>query len=241
MTFLYSTLSGPEYVPAQVALNSEHAQEAFDLDPNRRLPSRNRVGRAGRARGVGKILRRTTAKAIDLARCQLARMCDLASSDRTDGRSFDRRYGGGVPVECCELHLEGFAVGVDMNNRPDIACLKALIGQRCCQNDPVVFRDHAENSLLAGTSGHQTRCFGASIDDPDRPHRPTLALLSLRRYRAIDNMFLTVGRLDTLHNLAGLSHRAKSANQRLRVLDRETERFKELSLPPLSGCAEFIR
>ena len=42
-------------------------------------------------------------------------------------------------------------------------------------------------------------------------------------------MFLTVGRLDALHNLAGLSHRAKSANQRLRILDRETERFKELS------------
>jgi hypothetical protein len=134
-------------------------------------------------------VRRKTAQAIDLPSGQFARVCDLSSCDRTDGRSFHCRYRSSVPVECRELHLEGLAVGVDVNNSPDVADLQALVGHRRSQNDPIMFSDHFESSLLARIGRHESRTAVAAVDNPDRSDQPLSALFSVCRQPSIDNMF----------------------------------------------------
>ena len=44
------------------------------------------------------------------------RVGDVASGDRSNRRSLDRRHGRGIPVQGYELDLERLAVRVDMND-----------------------------------------------------------------------------------------------------------------------------
>ena len=101
--------------------------------------------------------------------------------------------------------------------------------------------DHAEDSLLAGISGHQTRCFRAAIDDPDCPDYPRMSLLSLRRHQAVDNILFAVGGFQILDDFAGLSHCAKRADESLWIRSGDPSDSKNCALPPLSGCREFSR
>lgn len=56
------------------------------------------------------------------------------------------------------------------------------------------------------------------------------ALLSLRRYCSIDNIFLAVGRLGQLHDFPCLGDGVESAGQQVRILTCEAERLEELRL-----------
>ena len=93
-----------------------------------------------------------------------------------------------------------------------------------------MFSDHDEGSLASRIGGNQSRCFRTSIEDPDGPDHPVAALLSLRRYSSINNIFLAVGRLDELHDLSRLGDGLESAGQQFRILGREAERVEELCL-----------
>ena len=160
---------------------------------------------------------------------QLARMGDFAAGDGSDIGSLNGRHGGRPSIESGELHFEGFAVEVDMNHRPHIAALQAFLGNGSSQDDPIMFFDHDEASLPSRIGRDQARGLGASIDDPDGPDHPA-ATLSLRRYRSINNIFLTVGRIDPLYGIPGLSDGAQSAGQQFRIFAGESERLEELRL-----------
>ena len=161
---------------------------------------------------------------------QLARMGDLAARDGSDVGGLNGRHGGRRPVESGELHFEGFAVAVDVNHSPHIANLQAFLGDRSGQDDAIMFSDHNEGSLASRIGCNQSRCFRASIDDPDGPDHPVAVFISLRRYSSINNIFLAVGRLDHLHDFPGLGDRLENADQQFRILAREAERFEELRL-----------
>ena len=161
---------------------------------------------------------------------QLARMGDLAAGDGSDVGGLNGRQGGSPPVESGELHFEGFAVAVDMNHTPHIANLQAFLGDRSGQDDPIVFSDHDEGSLPSRIGRDQARRLRTSIDDPDGPGHPVAALLSLRRYSSINNIFLAMRRLDQLHDFPRLGDGVESAGQQFRILAREAERLEELRL-----------
>ena len=137
---------------------------------------------------------------------QLASVGDLAAGDRSNLRGLDRRHSGRVTIKGGELHLKSLAVLIDVNHRPNIPSLQALLRYWRRQDNSVVFSDHARISLLDRISRHQPRRLQASIDDPDGPDHPTMPAFSLRRYRAVHNMFLTVRGFNTFDDFAGLTH-----------------------------------
>jgi hypothetical protein len=102
-----------------------------------------------------------------------------------------------------------------------------------------VFCDHSEISPLARIRCHQPRHFKAPIDDPDRPGDPTVATFSLRRQRAVDNIFLAMRRLDTFDDFPGLSNLAQGGNQQVRGIDGEAERLEEVRLPTIVGMGRI--
>ena len=79
---------------------------------------------------------------------QLTRMRYLAAGDGSNCGCLDRRHSSRLAVERHELDLESLAVGVNVNDRPDIASLQPLVGHSRGQNDAIVFADHAEGVLL---------------------------------------------------------------------------------------------
>jgi hypothetical protein len=95
---------------------------------------------------------------------QLTRMCNLAACDGSNRRRLHGGHSGRLTVERHELDLEGLAVGVNVNHRPDVANFQARVGHRCGQYHPIVFLNHAEGLLLARIRGHEPRSFR----DPDR-------------------------------------------------------------------------
>ena len=117
-----------------------------------------------------------------------------------------------------------------MDHRAHIAGLKTLRGHRSSQDDPFVFSDHDKRSLPTRIGCHQARRVKTSVDNPDRSHHPLATLLSLRRYSAIDNIFLAVTRIDHLHDLPHPSKSVECADQRFRILAREAERLEKLRL-----------
>jgi hypothetical protein len=157
-------------------------------------------------------------------------MSDLAAGDGSDVGGVNGRDGGRPAVESSELHFEGFAIAVDMNHSPHIANLQAFFGNRSGQNDPIVFSDHNEGSLPSRIGRDQARRLSTAIDDPDGPDHPLAALLSLRRYSSINNIFLAVGGLGQLHNFPRQGDSAESAGKQFRILIREAERLEELRL-----------
>lgn len=119
-------------------------------------------------------------------------MRDLSTRDGANRGCLYCRYSGRLTVECHELDLEGLAVGIDMNNRPDIADLQAFVGHRGCQHHPIVFSNHAEGLLLAGIRGHEPRSLTTRIDNPHDTDQSLAAPFSVRPQPALDNIFLPV-------------------------------------------------
>lgn len=176
---------------------------------------------------------------IASARCQLAGVGDLVAGNGANLRGVDRRHGGCVAIEGGELDLKCLAIRVDMNHSPHVAGFQTFLGDWRRQNDPVMFSDHADVSLLARVGRHQARRFQAPIDDPDGSHHPAMAAFSLRRQRAVDNIFLAMGRLDAFSDFSGSSHRAQSINEQLRSVDREPERLEKLGLSAIIGMCRI--
>jgi hypothetical protein len=158
---------------------------------------------------------------------QLPSVGNLVARDRSNVRDLDRRHGGRVAVQSRELDLKRLAVWVDVHHSPYVADLQTFLRDRSRQNDPVVFCNHCEISPLARIRCHQPRRFEAPIDNPDRPGDPTVATFSLRRQRAVDNIFLAMRRLD---DFPGLSNLAQSGNQQVGGIDGEAERLEEVRL-----------
>jgi hypothetical protein len=170
---------------------------------------------------------------------QLASVGNLAARDRSNLRNLDRRHDGRVAVQSRELDLKRLAVWVDVHHSPYVADLQTFLRDRSRQNDPVVFCDHPEISPLARIGCHQPRRFQAPIDDPDSPGDPTVATLSLRRQRAVDNIFLAMRRLDAFDDFPGLSNLAQGSNQEVRGIDGEAERLEEVRLPTIVGMGRI--
>src|SRR5713226_9540945 len=162
---------------------------------------------------------------------QLASVGDFVAGDRANLGSLHGRDGGRVPVECREFDLKRRAVLVDVNHGTDVANLQTLLGNWRRQDDAVVLSDHADVSLIPGIGRHQSRCFRASIYDPDGSDDPTVPHLSLHRQSPVDNIFLAVGGLDVFENVPILSHGAQGAHQPLRILDRKTKGLEEQGFP----------
>jgi hypothetical protein len=59
--------------------------------------------------------------------------------------------------------------------------------------------------------------------------------LSLRRYSAIDNIFLAVNGIDHLHDSPDLSHGLECGDKQFSILVREAERLKKLRLAAVVG------
>jgi hypothetical protein len=167
---------------------------------------------------------------MDSTSRHFARVGDLATGHGSNAGGLNGCHRGGVAVESSELDFESLTVGVDMDHRPHVANLQAFLGDRSSQDDPFVFSNHDEGSLPARVGSYQARRIRTLSDDPDRPHHAPATLLSVRRYSSIDNMFLTVSRLDHLHDFPSLGDGKQSAGQHFRVLAREAERLEKLRL-----------
>jgi hypothetical protein len=100
-----------------------------------------------------------------------------------------------------------------------------------------VFSNHDKRSPPARVGCHHSRRVKASIDDPDRPYHPPVTPLSLRRYVAIDNIFLAVNGIDHLHDVPDPGDGQECANQRFRILAREAEQLEELRLAAIVWMA----
>jgi len=64
------------------------------------------------------------------------------SRDRSNGRCHDGRDGRGLAIERHELHLEGLAVGVHVNDGPNVATLQALGRHGFRQHDSIELLNH---------------------------------------------------------------------------------------------------
>ena len=166
-------------------------------------------------------------------------MGNLTARDRSNLRDLDRRHDGRVAVQSRELNLKRLTVWVNVHHSPHVADLQTFFRDRGRQNDPVVLCDHPEISLLARVGCHQPRRFKAPIDDPDRPGDPTVATFSLRRQRAVDNIFLAMRRLDAFDDFPRLSNHPQGGNQQVRGIDGEAERLEEARLPTVVGMSRI--
>ena len=122
-------------------------------------------------------------------------MGNLVTGDGSNARRPHGCDGGRLAIEGRKLDLESLSVGTHVNNRPDVTDLQALLWHRRGQNDPIMLSNHREGSLPAWISRHVTKSLGGTVDNPDRSDQPPLlALYSLPRQPAVDNMFLAVHR-----------------------------------------------
>src|SRR6266850_6913694 len=119
------------------ARKAKHANERAARNRSKITDSQSRgVAQPGSAPALGaggrwfESSRPDQFSAIDLVSRQFARVCDLAPSDGSDGRSLHSRDGSRVAVERAELHLESLTVLVDVNDCSDVADLQAFLGHR---------------------------------------------------------------------------------------------------------------
>ena len=209
------------------------------LGASRRHTSRDGMGGTGGPTRVAEEAAERFTRMIASTSRQLASVGNLAARDRSNLRDIDRRHGGRMAVQRRELHLKRLAVWVDVDHSPDVADLQTFLRDRRRQHNPVVFTDHAEISLLARIRCHEPRRFKAPIDDPDRPGDPTVATFSLRRQRAIDNIFLAMRRLDAFDDFPGLRNLAQGGNQQVRGIGGEAERLEEMRFPTIVGMGRI--
>ena len=106
---------------------------------------------------------------------QIPGVGDLRAGDGTHLRSGYGDDCSRLAGESDELDFVSHMVWINMDDRSNVAGLKALPGKRGRQDYPVMFVDHCGN-LLKWVGCDKPWSVGASVDDPDRSDGRTAAI-----------------------------------------------------------------
>ena len=73
----------------------------------------------------------------------LSRVGNLGAGDGPNLLGRQGNDGRRLAGECNKLDLKSLMAGINMHDCPNIAGLKTLLGKSGCQNDSIVFVNHA--------------------------------------------------------------------------------------------------
>lgn len=158
---------------------------------------------------------------------QFPRMRNLPAAHRANLIRGNRDDCGRLSGESDELDLVCLVSRIDMNDRPDVASLKAIIGEKRGQHHPVVFVNHAWR-ILERMRSDKSRRIAAAVDDPDRSNGRSASVRA--RKRAVNAILGTILGLGKRGDRMCSCVRDERLRQSLPLVRRESETGEELRL-----------